>query len=235
MKRETAYGFYCLLEDDIDYRRNFLKSSVILIKANKVIYGGTYYDLNNFIREKIYIKNRYIYLLDEDLYINKHTFNKKDKIGIRDINRIIEEEFGLDDDYLFDYITNRKKTKLTIYAIKGGERVSILCENARKVRVIPIQLQMLKSIKRKVKDKSFASIFIYKDSYYYISVEDGVFEKSFVEKNLKDFLLRFKDYKYKEPLYLDSRIDGINIKNMKELDFGGLFNDKILYKEEVFA
>ncbi|MGG7176131.1 hypothetical protein ACQPU1_00955 [Clostridium paraputrificum] len=212
-----------------------MRSKVILLKYNKLIYKGLNYEIKDFIKEKKSVRNRVMYLLDEDLYIKKYIFDKKNKIDSKDINRIIEEAFGLDEDYLFHYTMNRKRKELSIYAIKGGRKVSKLCENIRKVKIIPIQLEMLKKIKRKIKDKSWGSIFSYKDSYYFISVKDGIFNGSFVERNLEYFLVRIKEFKGEEPLYFDSRIGDINIKNVKELDFGGIINDKALYKERFFT
>lgn len=203
-----------------------MKRNVFLLKGNNVIHKGKIYEIDMFLKEFKIPKQIVIYILGEDLFIHDYAINTKvHKNNV--IDNILKSVFGVDEDYLFDYNLDRKNKLVNIYAVKGGHRVSKLCKNVIDVKVIPLQFEISRLSKSKVKDKNFRLIYLYSGSYYFMEFYNMKLIKSFVKDNLED-VKKIVENDSSTVIYIDNKIEELNIKNTKKIDLRRILDEKIL-------
>ncbi|WP_143314362.1 hypothetical protein [Clostridium sp. HBUAS56017] len=206
-----------------------MKESIVLISRNILIYNKISYDYKSFYEKIKLLKKRYIVVLDEDIYIKKVSTNLKDLVNI-DIEKIKEESFGRDEEYLMDYKVCKKAGILYIYSIKGGIRISKLCDGANRVKIIPIQMYMMEKIRRKIKKKSYICIFSYNEIYYYNLILDGFLEEAHVFNDLENLMKKLVSIETCDVIYVESGIKKINLSDKikaREVKLGGIFSEKV--------
>lgn len=96
------------------------------------------------------------------------------------------------------------------------------------MEVLPFQFEVIKRIRKKIKDKHYRLIFKYLDRYYYILFEDGI-KQTFVEKSLEELFSRINEAD-RSNLYLDESLTLHNEENIKKINIGGILNEKIFAK-----
>ena len=207
-----------------------LNESVIYIKNNKVIYNDLEYDYQT-IKDKL--KNsakRIVVILNEDIYVKRIEFNRK-----QSIDNFISNEFGEDEDYLFHYYYLNNKKEVVIYAVKGGNLVLSLCEGIKKVKIIPVQIHIIKILNKLIKSKNWKVIFQFKGSYYYISYLDNYIKSSYVEQKIIDILEKVNEENDFDNMYIDSNISNVNLRNTSKVNLGEYLNERAFQKQRFFA
>lgn len=208
-----------------------LSKEVIFINENKIIIGDSEYDYK-LQKEKINYKKAILIILEQNIYINKAAYNKK-----QSVDNIIVNKFGDDEDYLFDYFFTDNRKNIVIYAVKGGNTISSLCQRLKKVKVIPIQLYISNKIKKQLKCKLWRLIFLFKGSYYYISYSKNYIKFSIVEKRLSDIIEIIKGEDNLKDLYIDSNINEEQLLGIKinRIDLGEFLNDRAFKKQTLYT
>ncbi|WP_310939815.1 hypothetical protein [Clostridium sp. SHJSY1] len=195
----------------------------------KFIYKGFAYEKQTFLDDINLSKTRYIIILDEDIYVKRTSVNYKE-ISNDKIEKIKEESFGKDEEYLIDYNFNKKEDVLYIYAIKGGKVVSKLCNGANKIKVVPLQFYVMQKLRKKIRDKIYVCGFKYMEKYYYYYFNNGFVEESYVFKDLEDMIKKINIIENKCVLYIEKGIDYrkfvYKIK-IQELELRRILNEKV--------
>lgn len=209
-----------------------MNKSIIYIKNNSIIYNNTEYESGELKTNKKLYDKRILFILEQDLYIKKMDFHKN-----QSVNNLIMSEFGENEDYLFDYKMSKDKKQIVVYAIKGGNTVLLLCDGAKAVKVIPIQIYITNSIKKLIKDKIWNAISKFKGSYYFIAYKDKYIKCSYVEKNIDNLIERIKENNYLEDLYVDINIKCEKLQNIdiKNISLGEILNEKRTWKQRFFT
>ena len=203
-----------------------MKKNIFFLKGDTVVYNRENYDIDTFIKEFKLPKNIIVYILDEDLFINDYVFTNR--IHCREeIDKFIRNTFGNDKDYLFDYKIDWKNKIANIYTIKGGSRLSKICINASDLKVVPLQFEILSYAKRKIKDKSYELVYLHNDSYYFLKVNNNNIKRSVVKDDFDD-IKKLISLDEEVSIYIDNKIKGIDYKNIKEIQLGGILDEKIL-------
>ncbi len=213
-----------------------MENNLIEICNEKIFYkNNTYkFSLDNLRGIKLG-KKRKVVILGEDLYTKKIKLNKRVKVKEEEIQTVIERAFGSSEDFLFHYEFSRRKSELIIYAVKGGMKIRELCQGAASIKVEPIQMYFFKKFKKKVREKSWETLFSYKENYYYISCNENFIVRSFVDTSLSRFIEKYLEMEREENLktYIEEDIskefsNGYNSFVIK--DFGEVLNAKKVYK-----
>jgi hypothetical protein len=199
----------------------------VLISKNTLTYNGLAYDYKSFFENIKLLKKRCILILDEDVYIKKVNINSK-KILNEDIEKIKEESFGKDEEYLIDYKINEKGGILYIYAIKGGMKVLKVCDGANKAQVIPLQMYVMEKLRKKIKEKSYKCVFTYNDIYYYYSFKEGFVEESRVYKDVDILLEKISKVESQDILYIEEGVNNLNFSDRTEVrQLKGVLDERI--------
>lgn len=209
-----------------------MNKSIIYIKNNTVIHNNIEYNYEELKKCKKLSNKRILFILDQELFTKKMDYNKN-----QSVNNLILSAFGNDEDYLFHYDFVNKKREVVVYAIKGGNSVLFLCEDAKKVKVIPIQIYISSNIIKKIKQKTWGVIFEFKSSYYYISYKDNFINCSYVENNINNLIERIKDYKYVNNLYVDNNISSVKLgnKDNNNISIKEFLDEKGIWKQRFFT
>lgn len=209
-----------------------MNKSVIYIKNDTVIYKDSEYHYEALIKSMKLQDKRLLFILDQQLYTKKMCFKKN-----QSINDLILNGFGENKDYLFHYDLVNKKREVIVYAIKGGNIVSILCEGAKKVKVIPIQIYIINNIIKKVKDRAFRVIFQVRNSYYYIEFKDNYIHSSYIEKDINNLIERIDENSFFGNIFIDSDINLENLRNnsFKNINVREFLNEKRIWKQRFFT
>jgi hypothetical protein len=197
------------------------------------MYKGKNYEYMDFLNNNKFSKKRMLVILDEDLYINKVDIRSDERSKEEIVSKIIKESFGSGEDFLFNYEVSEDDKKVYICGVRGGHKIAKLCEDARYIKIIPIQIWVINKLKGKIKEKSWKCIFKYMNVYYYCSIIDGFVELAFTQVDLKAFNDKFQGLSKREALYLDNRINGLDlsgIENYNYIELGGILNEKIFSK-----
>lgn len=207
--------------------------SYIQVREKSLIYKGKIYEYMDFFKNIKIARKRILVILDENLYINKVDIREEKEKPEKIVSKVIKESFGDGDDFLFDCEVAKDKRTLYIYGVKGGIKVAKLCKGASDIKVIPLQIWLVNKLKDRIKEKSWQCIFKYMEVYYYFSIIEGLVELTFAQDNIYLFNNKFKDLQNKGTIYLDNKINVINIKgleNFKYIELGGILNEKIFSK-----
>lgn len=202
-------------------------------KENEYLYEDIYKVDNDFSQ------TREIIILEEELY-SKHfeiNFNKRKIISF--IENKIKNEFPQSQDILYDYEENKHNNVLAIYSIKSGERIQKLCKGAINLKIIPIQF-LIKSISLNLLESKINNFNILVEiygCYYYVVVNNGLFNSGLVEKDKNLIVKRILETcdngelyifnKAVESEYFKDKFQTINI------EIGDLIYERI-YKKQGF-
>ena len=156
-----------------------------ILEINKFgyVYKGQQNSLN--LHNKL---NAKVFILDEEIYIKEYLEINKKKIS-NIIDNDIKGEFN-EDDYLLDFKVDKKLNKTYIYAVKGGNKISQVLNNIRKLKVIPIQFQIINLIIKMKKLNTFKAVIKVYENWYFVEVVNGylINNKIYSNFNLKDSL-----------------------------------------------
>ncbi|MBC2512518.1 hypothetical protein HGI65_18795, partial [Clostridium saccharobutylicum] len=115
-----------------------MRKSITILKRNSFIHKNKEYEFDR-IDEIINSlkKDRKIIILEEELYAKHFDFKEKNRFKINHfVDEKIKNEFPQNGDIVYDY--DKKGNVISIYSMKGGERINKISEGAKNIDVIPI-------------------------------------------------------------------------------------------------
>lgn len=196
------------------------------VTIDKDIYG---IEDNNILS----YKDRKIILLGEDLFA-KSIISKK-PIKECEIKENILSCFGEDDDYLYHTILEKNKKNLTIYVTKGGLKVSKLCEEASRVKVVPVQFLICNILKRKIRKNKWIGL-VYIFNRYYLIIYNNKLINSIVTESINTIKERILDTDKNIDIYLEEKKEFRDLKfENKVYKLGGKIGEKQLINKRFFA
>lgn len=195
-------------------------SNLVLVKEDRIIYKGRSYQTYELRRNKVLPKNLNIVILDEDIYVKNISYIES-KIDENFIENIIQTEFGLNQDYLFDYNVKNKQKIVNIFAIKGGKIISEISKDKESIRVLPFQIYIIKKLQKKIRKKCWNLVMEFMESYYYISCANNKLVLGYVYNEVDILKNNIKDLSINQ-LYVDKSIIGKfrDLKNVLEINIG---------------
>lgn len=206
------------------------KKKVFLLDKT-VIYNNLSNNINQ-INTNEFGKNRHIIILNEEIFIKKLEIKKYDSV-----EEIIYKYFGKNNDYLYHHFKINKGKTLIIYAVKGGNRVSALCNGADQVKVSVLQDYLIKYINKIIKVKEWDLIFQFMDSYYYIKYKDNYINANYIERDFDMLIKKINSFDSNINLFIDNNIKfNINCSCKKtHISLGGLYGEKRLFIQKLFT
>ncbi|AOR23922.1 hypothetical protein [Clostridium taeniosporum] len=229
-----------------------MKKSILIVKKNSFIYKQKEYLFEQFEEvEKLMSKNREFIIVEEELYSKHFTENIKKSHIYAYIEYKLSKEFHKNNDILYHYQYDRKKSLISIYSIKGGNRLEALSKGSNNIEVIPIQF-LIKEIITEILEKNksdFSCIVYFYGFYYYLELEDNNFHRTFVENDLDILINRINSFgrvdNGKENIfYIDRNIKNKEIitlndvnKKIKLININceDLLYEKIYKKQELYT
>lgn len=212
-----------------------MRKSITILKRNSFIHKNKEYDFDR-IDEIVnsFKKNRKIIILEEELYAKHFDFKEKNRFKINHfVDEKIKNEFPQNGDIVYDY--EKKGNVISIYSMKGGERINKISEGAKNVGVIPIQFiikeVIIKMFNNKVLDCNI--LINFKQCYYYISFKSGLYYCGFVEKNKEMIFNKIVENQDIAKIYIDniSEYEFLEQKyQIIKVNMGDLINDRIYEK-----
>lgn len=212
-----------------------MRKSITILKRNSFIHKNKEYDFDR-IDEIInsFKKDRKIIILEEELYAKHFDFKEKNRFKINHfVDEKIRNEFPQNGDIVYDY--EKKGNIISIYSMKGGERINKISEGAKNIGVIPIQFVikevMIKKFNNKILDYNI--LINFKGCYYYISFKSGLYYCGFVEKNKEMIFNKIVENQDIAKIYIDniSEYEFLEQKyQIIKVNMGDLINDRIYEK-----
>ena len=128
-----------------------------------------------------------LFIFEENILIKKFENIKKAKEAI--VEKIVREEFGDENDILIHYEHDKKRKNLYLYSMGNGKRVKNIINEAKVLRIKPIQFYIKTLVERRIKKlRNYIIIIELRGIIYSLYIEENFIIKSFV-KNKNDFIL----------------------------------------------
>ncbi|AGX43674.1 hypothetical protein [Clostridium saccharobutylicum] len=212
-----------------------MRKSITILKRNSFIHKNKEYEFDR-IDEIINSlkKDRKIIILEEELYAKHFDFKEKNRFKINHfVDEKIKNEFPQNGDIVYDY--DKKGNVISIYSMKGGERINKISEGAKNIDVIPIQFiikeVMIKTFNNKILNCNILTNF--NGCYYYISFKNGLYYCGFVEKSKEMIFNKIVENHDIAKIYIDniSQYEFLEQKyQIIKMNMGDLINDRIYEK-----
>ena len=90
-----------------------------------------------------------LFIFEENILIKEFENIKKAKEDI--VGKIVREEYGDENDILIHYEHDKKRKKLYLYSMGNGKKVKNIINEAKVVRVRPIQFYIKTIVESKIK------------------------------------------------------------------------------------
>lgn len=128
-----------------------------------------------------------LFIFEENILIKKFENIKKPKEAI--IEKIVREEFGDENDILIHYEHDKKRKKLYLYSMGNGRKIKNIVNEAKVIRIKPIQFYIKTLVESKIKKlRNYLIIIDLREIIYLLYIEENFIIKSFM-KNKNDFIL----------------------------------------------
>ncbi|MBN1055839.1 hypothetical protein FDB28_12435 [Clostridium botulinum] len=220
-----------------------MKKSVLIMKKHGFIYRDKEYLFEQFEEiEKLMSRNREFIILEEELYSRHFTENIRKSHIYEYIEFKLNKEFHKNDDILYHYEYDKKNELISIYSVKGGNRLEVLSKGSKNIKVIPIQFIIKDVIIDSLgKDALNSNCIVYFHGfYYYVELVNGKFNRAFVENELDNLINRINDFESlsenkESTFYIDKNIKNkeiITLDNVnKEIKIMNVNCEVILYEK----
>lgn len=128
-----------------------------------------------------------LFIFEENILIKEFENIKKAKEDI--VGKIVREEYGDENDILIHYEHDKKRKKLYLYSMGNGKKVKNIINEAKVVRVRPIQFYIKTIVESKIKKlRDYIIIMELREIIYLLYIKENFIVKSFL-KNKNDFIL----------------------------------------------
>lgn len=128
-----------------------------------------------------------LFIFEENILIKEFENIKKAKEDI--VGKIVREEYGDENDIMIHYEHDKKRKKLYLYSMGNGKKVKNIINEAKVVRVRPIQFYIKTIVESKIKKlRDYIIIMELREIIYLLYIKENFIVKSFL-KNKNDFIL----------------------------------------------
>ena len=128
-----------------------------------------------------------LFIFEENILIKEFENIKKANESV--IEKIVREEYGDENDILIHYEHDKKRKKLYLYSMGNGRKVKNIINEAKVLRIKPIQFYIKTIVESKIKKlRNYIIIIELRESIYSLYIKENFIIKSFI-KNKKDFIL----------------------------------------------
>lgn len=174
-----------------------------------------------------------LFIFEENILIKKFENIKKPKEAI--IEKIVREEFGDENDILIHYEHDKKRKKLYLYSMGNGRKVKNIVNEAKVIRIKPIQFYIKALVESKIKKlRNYIIIIELRGIIYSLYIEENFIVKSFM-KNKNEFILshELNDLENGSIVIMSKEVEDIIPEEIKYklhiiyLEIGEIINEKI--------
>lgn len=204
---------------------------IIVSTKDDFIFKNNLYDeitIKNIIKKEIDL-----FIFEENILIKEFENIKSAKEYI--IEKIVKEEYGDKNDILIHYEHDKRRKKLYLYSMGNGKRVKSIINEAKVVRVKPIQFYIKRIVENKIKKlKDYIIILELREVIYLIYIKEKFIVKSFVKSKENLIITNELDMLKENDVVIaskeDEKIIPEEIKdklNIINLEIGEIINEKI--------
>jgi hypothetical protein len=174
-----------------------------------------------------------LFIFEENILIKEFENIKKDKEAV--VEKIVREEFGDENDILIHYEHDKKRKKLYLYSMGNGRRVKNIINDAKDLRIKPIQFYIKELVESKVKKlRNYIIIIELREIIYSLYIKENFIIKSFM-KNKNDFILsdELNDLETGSTVIMSKEVEDIIPEEIKYklhiiyLEIGEIINEKV--------
>lgn len=174
-----------------------------------------------------------LFIFEENILIKKFENIKKPKEAI--IEKIVREESGDENDILIHYEHDKKRKKLYLYSMGNGRKVKNIVNEAKVIRIKPIQFYIKALVESKIKKlRNYIIIIELRGIIYSLYIEENFIVKSFM-KNKNEFILshELNDLENGSIVIMSKEVECIIPEEIKYklhiiyLEIGEIINEKI--------
>ena len=120
-----------------------------------------------------------LFIFEENILIKEFENIKKAKEDI--VGKIVREEYGDENDILIHYEHDKKRKKLYLYSMGNGKKVKNIINEAKVVRVRPIQFYIKTIVESKIKKlRDYIIIMELREIIYLLYIKENFIVKSFL-------------------------------------------------------
>ncbi|WP_300902337.1 hypothetical protein [uncultured Clostridium sp.] len=204
---------------------------IIVSTKDDFIFKNNLYDeitIKNIIKKEIDL-----FIFEENILIKEFENIKSAKESI--IEKIVKEEYGDKNDILIHYEHDKRRKKLYLYSMGNGKRVKSIINEAKVVRVKPIQFYIKRIVENKIKKlKDYIIILELREVIYLIYIKEKFIVKSFVKSKENLIITNELDMLKENDVVISSKEDEKIIPeeikdklNIINLEIGEIINEKI--------
>lgn len=174
-----------------------------------------------------------LFIFEENILIKEFENIKKAKEDI--VGKIVREEYGDENDIMIHYEHDKKRKKLYLYSMGNGKKVKNIINEAKVVRVRPIQFYIKTIVESKIKKlRDYIIIMELREIIYLLYIKENFIVKSFL-KNKNDFILsnEVNDLEEGSVVIISKENENIIPEEIKyklhiiSLEIGEIINEKI--------
>ncbi|MDU2122054.1 MAG: hypothetical protein E7E64_05905 [Clostridium celatum] len=204
---------------------------IIVSTKDDFIFKNKLYD--EIAIKSVVKKEMDLFIFEENILIKKFENIKKAKEAI--IEKIVKEEFGNENDILIHYEHDKKRKNLYLYSMGNGRKVKNIINEAKVLRIKPIQFYIKTLVERKIKKlRNYIIIIELREIIYSLYIEENFIIKSFM-KNKNDFILshELNDLENGSVVIMSKEVEDIIPEEIKYnlhiiyLEIGEVINEKI--------
>lgn len=204
---------------------------IIVSTKDDFIFKNKLYD--EIAIKSVVKKEMDLFIFEENILIKKFENIKKAKEAI--VEKIVREEFGDENDILIHYEHDKKRKNLYLYSMGNGRKVKNIINEAKVLRIKPIQFYIKTLVESKIKKiRNYIIIIELREIIYSLYIEENFIIKSFV-KNKNDFILshELNDLENGSIVIMSKEIEDIILEEIKYrlhiiyLEIGEIINEKI--------
>lgn len=204
---------------------------IIVSTKDDFIFKNKLYD--EIAIKSVVKKEMDLFIFEENILIKKFENIKKAKEAI--IEKIVKEEFGNENDILIHYEHDKKRKNLYLYSMGNGRKVKNIINEAKVLRIKPIQFYIKTLVERKIKKlRNYIIIIELREIIYSLYIEENFIIKSFM-KSKNDFILshELNDLENGSVVIMSKEVEDIIPEEIKYnlhiiyLEIGEVINEKI--------
>jgi len=204
---------------------------IIVSTKDEFIFKNRLYDevaIKSVVKKEIDL-----FIFEENILIKEFENIKKDKEAV--VEKIVREEFGDENDILIHYEHDKKRKKLYLYSMGNGRRVKNIINDAKDLRIKPIQFYIKELVESKIKKlRNYIIIIELREIIYSLYIKENFIIKSFM-KNKNDFILsdELNDLETGSTVIMSKEVEDIITEEIKYklhiiyLEIGEIINEKV--------
>ena len=204
---------------------------IIVSTKDEFIFKNKLYD--EIAIKSVVKKEIDLFIFEENILIKEFENIKKDKEAV--VEKIVREEFGDENDILIHYEHDKKRKKLYLYSMGNGRRVKNIINEAKDLRIKPIQFYIKELVESKIKKlRNYIIIIELREIIYSLYIKENFIIKSFM-KNKNDFILsdELNDLETGSTVIMSKEVEDIITEEIKYklhiiyLEIGEIINEKV--------